>query len=54
VTKYGGMGLYQRLKPLMFGLIAGDMLGGVTASAIGAAYYFATGKPPVYFQIMAG
>lgn len=54
VTKYGGMSVYRRLKPLMFGLIAGDMVGGVIVSVVGAIYYFMTGHIPVNFSIMGG
>jgi len=54
VTKYGGAGGYQRVKPLMFGLIAGDMLGGVIPIIVGFVYYFATGELPKSFNIMPG
>ena len=54
VTKYGGFKTYQRLKPLMFGLIAGDMLGGILPIIIGLAYYKFTGEMPVIFRIMPG
>jgi len=51
VTKYGGAAAYQKLKPLMIGLIAGEMLAGVVPMIIGAVYYFVTGKPPEAFAI---
>jgi len=54
ITKYGGARLYQDLKPLMFGLIAGDMLGGIIPIVIGAIYYLITGELPVKFSIMPG
>jgi len=51
VVKYGGDSTYQRLKPLMVGLVAGDMLFGLTASMIGFGYYFATGGSPPTFSV---
>jgi hypothetical protein len=51
VTKYGGAGLYVRLKPLMIGLIAGEMLGGIIPMLIGAIYYACTGTPPKVFAV---
>lgn len=52
VMKYGGSGVYQKLKPLMIGLIAGDMLGGIVPSIVGLVYYLVTGKPSPSFNIM--
>jgi len=54
VTKYGGAGGYQKLKPLMLGLIAGDMMGGGIPIIIGLVYYLVTGLPPKSFRIMPG
>ena len=52
VTKYGGASAYQRLKPLMIGVIAGDMLGGLLPMVIGAIYYACTGEPPKLFKVL--
>ena len=52
VVKYGGARVYQRLKPLMFGLIAGEMLGGVVPIIIGLLYHLVTGDLPKVFSIM--
>jgi len=52
VMKYGGNGAYNRLKPLMFGLIAGDMLGGLTPAAFSWVYYALTGDIPKSYNIM--
>ena len=52
VTKFGGGKLYQDLKPLMAGLVAGEFLAGVIAIIIGLVYYFVTGEPPKSFAIM--
>ncbi len=46
VTKYGGARLYERLKPLMIGLIAGSMLGALVPMVAGSVYYIAVGQPP--------
>jgi len=48
VTHLGGMRSYQKAKTLMFGVIAGDLLGGLIFMAVGAVYYFVTGKPPLH------
>ncbi len=54
VTKYGGAAAYQKFKPAMYGLIAGDMLGGVTPLLIGLLPYFITGEPPKTFWVTPG
>ena len=53
VTKYGGANIYQKLKPLMFGIIAGEMLGGVLPMIVSVIYYFASHHDiPKAFEIM--
>ena len=52
VTRYGGAWAYQKLKPLMIGLIAGEMLMGVIFMIIGAVYYFVTGTPSVEYRVI--
>jgi hypothetical protein len=52
VTRYAGAGWYQRLKPLMFGLIAGELLGGLVPMGIGFVYWLKTGLPPKVFNIL--
>jgi hypothetical protein len=52
VTKFGGGKLYQDLKPLMAGLVAGELLAGVIAIIIGLSYYFVTGEAPKSFAII--
>ncbi|MBT3376003.1 MAG: hypothetical protein HN742_29730 [Lentisphaerae bacterium] len=54
VTKYGGARTYQRLKPLMFGLIAGEVLGALFPSLIGAIYFICTGDVPPRFWVLPG
>ena len=45
VTRYGGARLYERLKPLMVGIIAGGMLGALVPMLAGSVHYFSTGRP---------
>jgi hypothetical protein len=52
VTKYGGEKAYHGIKPLMFGLIAGDMLGGFIPIIIGFIYYRVTGELPMGFRVL--
>ncbi len=52
VTKYGGATTYLRLKPLMIGIIAGDIFGGIMPMVIGTLYYFITGKLPVSYRVL--
>ena len=53
VTKYGGAGIYQKVKPLMFGIIAGEMLGGVLPMIVSVIYYAVTdGSIPKTFEVM--
>lgn len=52
VLKYGGGGLYQRLKPFMIGLIAGEALGAVVPLVVGGLYHLATGEPPVGYRVL--
>jgi len=53
VTKYGGASIYQAVKPLMFGVIAGEMLGGALPMIVSVIYYAATdGSIPKSFEVM--
>lgn len=51
VVRFGGGNAYQRLKPLMVGMIAGDLLGGLGFMVAGSIYYFHTGFPPVKYWV---
>jgi hypothetical protein len=51
VMRLGGVPTYRRLAPLMVGVIAGDMLGGLAFAGVGAAYYAATGLMPKTFVV---
>ena len=54
VTKYGGAGVYQKLKPLMIGVIAGELLGAIVPFLVGLIYYFITGEQAPRYQFMPG
>jgi hypothetical protein len=51
IVKYGGGELYKRLKPIMIGLIAGEMVAGAIFVLFGFVYYMITGQPPKRFGI---
>ncbi|MHC4505913.1 MAG: DUF6785 family protein, partial [Planctomycetota bacterium] len=51
-SRYGGIVMVQRLKPVMIGLIAGEMLGGFIPAIISAVYYFVTGETPKAYLVM--
>jgi len=51
-TKYGGIAAYQRIKPLMFGLIAGDMLSGLGITIFGLIYHIVTGELPTPYRVL--
>ncbi|NBC10536.1 MAG: hypothetical protein GVY24_02225 [Planctomycetes bacterium] len=46
VLHAGGVALFGRIKPLMIGLIAGELFGGLVWVITGTLYYFQTGLPP--------
>jgi len=54
VAKYGGERACRLVKPLMIGLIAADMLFGITTSLVGGIYYCITGTPPPRFVVLVG
>lgn len=54
VIKYGGNGVYAKVKPLMVGLIAGEILGAFLPSVTAAFYYFITSEQPMAFRILLG
>jgi len=51
-TKYGGAAGYQKIKPFMIGIIAGDMLGAFVPFLYGLIHYFVTGDIPPAFAIL--
>ena len=52
VVRLGGMRVYEKYKPMMIGVIAGDLLGGLVFIVIGWAYYFVTGLEPESYFIL--
>jgi len=49
--RFGGVKFFQKLKPLMIGIIAGEILAALLIAAFGLAYYAATGNSPKSFFI---
>jgi hypothetical protein len=54
ITQYGGSQAYNRLKPLMIGLIAGEVLGALFPTLFGVVYYFITNDQPKMFNVIPG
>jgi hypothetical protein len=54
VMRFGGAPLHRRLKPLAFGVIAGELLGGLVFMAVGAGYYAVTGMKPPEYKVFPG
>ncbi len=44
IMKYGGVGAYNRCKPIMIGIVAGEILGRFLTYLISLTYYLATGE----------
>jgi hypothetical protein len=42
---------YHQVKPLMVGVIAGELLSGLFWMVVGAVYYFSTGRAPTAYSI---
>ena len=54
LMKYGGARAYRQAKPVAVGLVAGEVLAALIPLLVGAAYYAATGRPPIPYRIMPG
>jgi len=55
VVKYGvGRQTYHRTRRFMFGVIAGDLLGGLIFMAAGAIYWWRTGYFPTVYRVFPG
>ena len=53
VIKYGGTGVYNRARPFMIGLIAGEIFGAILPSIVAAIYYVVTnGEMPKAFHVL--
>jgi hypothetical protein len=51
VITYGGARAYHQVKPLMIGVIAGELLAALFWMGVGAAYYFLQGKTPASYAV---
>ena len=55
VIKYGGTGVYNKTRPFMVGLIAGEIFGAILPSIVAAIYYIVTnGEMPKAFHVLLG
>ena len=54
VMRSGGAKGYHQLKPLMIGLIGGELLAALLWAAVGAAYFFITNHQPEAIRIFPG
>jgi hypothetical protein len=54
VTSSTGARGYRALRPLMVGVIAGELLAGLMWMIVGASYYFLTGRTPAAYTIFPG
>ena len=52
VHKYGGARAYMALRPVMVGLIAGEVLAGTIPMLVGVIYYVFTHEPPVSYSLL--
>ena len=51
-TGLGGHKFYERVKPMMIGLIAGELFAATIPMVVGAIYYLITGRiPPAFYVI---
>lgn len=51
VVRFGASGWYRRGKDFMFGVVAGDLLGGMIFMIVAFVYYQVTGKVPLQYGI---
>ena len=49
-VRFGGQHMAKKLKPLMIGIIAGEIIGALVFMVIGAVYYFNTGEKPISYR----
>ena len=50
VVRFGGDRLLKRIRPMMIGVIAGEISGALVFMIVGAVYYFVTGDKPVSYR----
>ncbi len=51
VMRFGGSKVYQSLKPVVLGLVAGELLGAIVPIVVGFIYFLTTGELPKKFMI---
>ncbi len=49
-VRFGGNRMVKKLKPLMIGIIAGEIMGALVFMVAGAVYYFNTGDKPLSYR----
>ncbi|MCC7147090.1 MAG: hypothetical protein IT443_11650 [Phycisphaeraceae bacterium] len=54
VVKLGGTRTYHQIRPLMIGLIAGEIVSALVWTIVGAIYYWVQGTAPVPYGIFPG
>ncbi len=54
VTKVGGARAYHRIKPLMVGIISGELSAGLAWMIAGAVWFACTGLSPRVYQVFPG
>jgi len=54
VVRLGGSRSYRSVRPLMVGMIAGEVLAAVLWMTVGAIYYWATGMEPKSYAVYPG
>lgn len=50
VVRVGGFSTVQKLKPMMLGIVGGDILGAVVFMIVGAFYFLVTDQPPIAYR----
>jgi len=53
VTGIGGAGAYRKARPIVLGVIAGELMGGLVFMAVGALYYSLTGLAPKEYRVFS-
>jgi hypothetical protein len=54
IVRFGGGKVYQKMKPFMVGIIAGELIVGLLFMIFGALYYARTGFAPSKFSVFPG
>ncbi|RMD76472.1 MAG: hypothetical protein D6820_12660, partial [Lentisphaerae bacterium] len=54
IMQYGGARMVDKVKPIMFGFMAGEILGAFLPCVVGIITWMITGKMPAVFRILPG